>query len=137
MPPVFCFFRRRPSDDRLEHDQRRLVGLGFGGLDCREQLSDVLDVVAGLLPVDRQHLPAVRLVPRGDVFGERDVGVVLDGDLIRVVERDQIAELLMPGEGGGLARHALLQVAVAGDDVDEVVERALARRVSGSNKPRS
>src|SRR6185437_4076201 len=31
-------------------------------------------------------------------------------------------------ERGGLARHALLQVAVTRDDVDEVVERARARR---------
>ena len=93
---------------------------------ARVQLGDVLDVLAGLLPVDGLHVPAVRLVALGDVFGEGDVGVVLDGDLVGVVDHDEVAELLVAGERGGLAGHALLQVAVAGDDVDEVVERARA-----------
>ena len=47
---------------------------------------------------------------------------------LRVVDHDEVAELLVAGERGGLAGHALLQVAVAGDDVDEVVERARAGR---------
>ena len=54
----------RPADDRLQDDDRRLVGLALGGLDRGVQLGDVLDVLAGLLPVDRLHVPAVRLVAR-------------------------------------------------------------------------
>ena len=46
---------------------------------------------------------------------------------LRVVDRDEVAELLVAGERRGLAGDALLQVAVAGDHVDEVVERARAR----------
>ncbi len=89
---------------------------------CSSCTSSLVD--AGLLPVDDLDVPVVGLVARLDVLGEGDVGVVLDGDLVGVVDRDQVAELLVPGEAGGLGADALLQVAVAGDDVDEVVERA-------------
>ena len=37
-------------------------GLALGRLDRGVQLGDVLDVLAGLLPVDRLHVPAVGLV---------------------------------------------------------------------------
>jgi hypothetical protein len=117
---------RGPADDRLQDDERRLVGLALGGLDRGVQLGDVLDVLAGLLPVDRLDLPAVGLVALRDVLGEGDVGVVLDRDLVRVVDRDEVAEVLVTGEARGLAGDALLQVAVAGDHVHEVVERARA-----------
>ena len=75
-----------------------LDGLGLGRLDGGVQFCDVFDVLAGLLPVDGLHLPAVRLVARGDVFGEGDVRVVFDRDLVRVVDHDQVAELLVAGE---------------------------------------
>ena len=118
---------RRPADDGLEDDQRRLGGLALGGLDGRVQLGDVFDVLTGLLPVDRLHVPAIGLVAGGDVLSERDVRIVFDGDLVRVVDGDQIAQLLVAGQRPGLAGDALLQVAVARDHVDEVVERARAR----------
>src|SRR5690606_10317344 len=47
-----------------------------------------------------------------------------DGDLVVVVDDDEVAELLDAGQGGGLGGHSFLQVAVGGDDVDVVVERA-------------
>ena len=43
-----------------------------------------------------------------------------------VVDDDEVAQLLVPGQRGRLAGDALLDVAVGGDDVDVVVERALA-----------
>ena len=93
----------------LQDDQRRLVGDGLGRLDRVVELGDVLDVLAGLLPVDRLHVPAVGLVARRDVLGEGDVGVVLDRDLVAVVDRDQVAELLVAGQRGRLAGDALLR----------------------------
>jgi hypothetical protein len=76
-------------------------------------------------------VPAVSLVALADVLGERDVGAALDGDLVVVVDQDQVAELLGAGDRGGLAADALLEVAVAGDGVDEVVERRGAQRGVG------
>ncbi len=73
-------------------------------------------------------MPAVRLVTLADIFAEGDVGVVLDGDLVVVVDQDEVAELLVSGDRGRLAGHALLHVPVGRDAVDEVVEGALPGR---------
>ena len=116
--------RRWPGDDGAQHDQRRLVGDCLGRLDRRVQLGDVLFVDAGLLPVDHLGVPVVRIVPGADILAEGDVRVALDGNLVAVVDHDEVAELLVAGEGRSLARDAFLQVAVARDDVDEMVERA-------------
>ncbi len=113
---------RRVADDRADRDERRLVGDGPGGLDG---LFDADDVLAAL---DLLDVPAVGAVAGRDVLGQRDVGVVLDRDLVVVVEHDQVAELLGARQRGRLAGDALLHVAVGGDHVDEVVERAGARR---------
>ena len=59
-----------------------------------------------------------------NVLAKRDIRVALDGDLVVVVDDDQVAELLVARERGSLAGDALLDVAVAGDHVDEVIERA-------------
>jgi hypothetical protein len=128
---------RGPADDRLQDDQRRLVGLALGGLDRGVQLGDVLDVLAGLLPVDRLDLPAVGLVSLRDVFGEGDVRVVLDRDLVRVVDRDEVCRASGDRPGSRPRCDALLQVAVARDHVHEVVERLVPAAASGSNRPRS
>ena len=85
----------------------------FAASSAAIQLRGVLDVLAGLLPVHGLHVPAVRLVALRDVLGECDVRVVLDGDLVRVVDHHEVAELLVAGERGRLAGDALLQVAVA------------------------
>jgi len=69
-------------------------------------------------------VPAIGLVPLAHVLGERDVGVVLDGDVVLVVDQRQVAQLLVPGKGTGLVGDALHDVAVGGDHVDVVVEGA-------------
>jgi hypothetical protein len=88
--PVFLLGRRRPGDDRAQHDDRRLVGDPAARLDGRQQGVDVLDVASrrrrGAAPVDGAHVPAVGRVAGRDVLAERDVGVVLDGDVVLVVD---------------------------------------------------
>ncbi len=113
------------ADDRSNGDERRLVGdllrLGDGLLDADDVLAafDFLDV------------PAVGAVPGGHIFGQRDVGVVFDRNLVVVVEHDQVVELLGARQRRRLAGHSLLHVAVGGDHIDVVVERALAGRGVG------
>ena len=119
-----------PGDDRLEDHQGRLVADRLAALDGGEQGVDVLDVAVapagapGAAPVDGDDVPAVGLVALAHVLGERDVGVVLDGDVVLVVDHRQVAQLLVPGKGTGLVGDALHHVAVGGDHVDVVVERA-------------
>ena len=106
------------GDHGAQADDRRFVGDGLGRLDGRLDTGDVLTAVDGL------HVPAIGLVPLGHILGQSDVGVVLDGDLVLVVEDDEVAELLGTGQRTRLGGDTLLDVAVGGDDVDEVVERA-------------
>ena len=127
--------RRGVGDDRAQDDDGRLVRDLLALFDRLEQRVDVLGVLAAVLragaPVDDAHVPAVRLVTLGDVLGEGDVRVVLDRDVVLVIDEGQVAELLVTGEGAGLGRHTLHDVAVGGDDVDVVVERRLAGRRLG------
>ena len=118
-----------PRDDRLQRDEGRPLGLGLRGEQRGVEALDVLLVVGSAVrPVDALHVPAVRLVPRGDVLGQRDVGVALDRDLVLVVDDDEVAELLAAGDRAGLAGDALLHVAVGGEHPDRVVERRVADR---------
>ena len=113
--------RRRVADDRAQRDERRLVGDGLG---VGDGLLDADDVLAAL---DLLHVPAVGAVAGGGVLGQRDVGVVLDRDLVVVVEHDEVAQLLDGRQRRRLGGHALFHVAVGGDHVDVVVERAGSR----------
>ena len=113
---------RGEGDHGAEQDERRPVALGARVL---QGLEDAGDVLAAL---DDLHVPAVGLVALGGVLAQRDRGVVLDGDLVVVVDHREVAQLLGAGQRRRLGGDALLDVAVAGDHVDLVVERALAGR---------
>ncbi|SLD48316.1 Uncharacterised protein [Mycobacteroides abscessus subsp. massiliense] len=49
---------------------------------------------------------------------------MLNGDLIVIPDDNEIAQLLGAGQRRGLRGHALFDIPVGGDDVDEVIERA-------------
>ncbi len=116
--------RRGPGDDGAQDDEAGPVGDRLGLADRGVQRRDVLGVLRLVVgPVDGLHVPAVGLVAQGDVLGQGDVGVVLDGDPVGVVDQREVAELLHARDGGGLGAHALLDVAVAAQRVDVVVER--------------
>ena len=117
------------ADDRAHRDERRLVGDLLGFLD---RLLDPDDVLAAL---DDLNVPAISLVAGRGVLGERDVGVVLDRDLVVVPEHDQVAQLLGARNRRRLGGDALFHVAVGGDHVDVVVERAGARGGVGVEQP--
>jgi hypothetical protein len=113
--------RRGIADDGAQRDERRPVG---GGLRVGDGLLDADDVLAAF---DLLHVPAVGPVAGRGVLRQRDVGVVLDRDLVVVVEHDEVAQLLDTRQRRRLRGHAFLDVAVGGDHIDEVVERAGSR----------
>ena len=100
-------------------------GRSVSALRVLQRLEDARDVLAALDDLD---VPAVGLVALGGVLAQRDRGVVLDGDLVVVVDHREVAQLLGAGQRRRLGGDALLDVAVAGDHVDLVVEGALAQR---------
>jgi hypothetical protein len=78
---------RRPiADVTLHDDQGRPVGRPLetaeGPLDCVE--------VVGV--AHSHHIPVVTEEAGGDVLGEGEVGVALDGDLVAIVDPAEVRE---------------------------------------------
>jgi hypothetical protein len=92
------------------------AGVGVRGVDG---LADRVQV--GVTVLDVLHVPAVRLVALAHVLGEGDVGVAVDGDVVVVVERRELAEAPVSRQGRALAGHALHVAPVAHDGVGVVV----------------
>ncbi|CNV47090.1 Uncharacterised protein [Mycobacterium tuberculosis] len=113
--------RRRIADDGAQRDERGPVG---DRLRIGDGLLDADDVLTAL---NLLHVPAVRAVAGRGVLTQRDVGVVLDRDLVAVVEHDEVAQLLDRGQRRRLRGHPFFDVTVGGDDIDVVVEGAGAR----------
>lgn len=62
---------------------------------------------------DVLHVPAERLVARGHVLREGDVGVAVDGDPVVVIEDDEFAQAPVPGQRCRLVGDALHVATVA------------------------
>ncbi len=70
-------------------------------------------------------VPAVGGESRSGIIAEGQRRVAFDRDVVVVVETDQLAELVVAGEGSRLVRDAFHHVAIAGDEVDVVIEDCL------------
>ena len=94
--PVFCAFG---AGQAMIVRSAMKLGRSVTRRGLLERVPQRLDVLlvagAAVGPVDALHVPAVGLVARRDVLGEGDVGVVLDGDLVVVVDQREVAELLV------------------------------------------
>ena len=88
--------RRRPGDDGVHADERRAGALRAGRGHGRVE-GDRVDV-AVLADAHLDDVPAVGAVARGDVLGERQVGVTVDRDAIVVVDEDEVAQAQRAGE---------------------------------------
>ena len=117
---------RAVADHGVAHDQVGLVGI-------LRQLDGVVDLLpaVGVRHVD--DVPAVGAEAGGHVLAEGDVGAAFDGDLVVVVQGDQLVQLEGAGQGSGLVGDALHQAAVAHDGVGVVVHdvEALAVEMRG------
>ncbi|CAH0365717.1 unnamed protein product, partial [Pelagomonas calceolata] len=112
------------ADLGLGDDHGRLaVVVGLGLLDG---LVDGLEVVAVR---QRDDVPAVGLVSGTHILGLRELGHLVERDIIRVVQDDQVVELLVRREARRLGTDALLEAAVADHAEDVVVEDRVLRRV--------
>ncbi len=103
------------SDLCLDDDQRGAIRLGSCCLERRVNLVEIVAVFHG------QDEPSIRDEPRPDVLGERDVRTAVDGNLIAVVQPDEVAQPEVACHGRCFARYAFHHVAVAAHRVDRVV----------------
>ena len=117
-------FINAAADLGLGDDHGRLaVVVGLGLLDG---LVDGLEVVAVR---EGDDVPAVGLVARADVLGLRELGHLVERDVVGVVQHDEVVELLVGREARRLGTDALLEAAVADHAEDVVVEDRVLRRV--------
>lgn len=110
---------RRAESDRGGTDDQGRASVAL--LRFLKSLFD-LCVIVGVGTFD--DAPAVSLESLADIFRECDFGGAFDADHIRIVEDDDVVELLVPGERGGFMCDAFHHAAVAGDDVDLVVKQS-------------
>ena len=112
----------RVADNGAQLDEGGLIGdLGCSD-DSIVESFDVFLVVAASGPIDLGNVPAVGLVTGCDILGEGDVGVIFDGDVVAVVDDDQVAQLLVAGQSGRLGGYPLLHIALRGNGEDGVVK---------------
>src|SRR6476660_10040605 len=94
-------------------------GPAFRLLEYRERLFDSVNVI-GI--ADAQDVPAVSEKARGHVFGECNIRVPFDADVIVVPDPAEIIQTEMTGERGSFGSNAFHHATVTADGVDVVIE---------------
>lgn len=104
------------SNEGGDLDEGGLVGDRLG-------LSDGLadGVVVGVSVLDMDNMPSKGLVPLGNIFSEGDLSVSVDGDLVVIVEGNELAEAPVTSEGAGLIGDTLHHASITEDAVGVVV----------------
>ena len=67
------------------------------------------------------YVPAIGLVAFEHVFGEGDVRAPINGDVVVVVEGNQLAQFQVAGQGGRFGGHAFLVAPIAHHHIGVVV----------------
>lgn len=76
--------------------------------------------------LDDDDVPAVSLVALGNILSEGNVGVAVNGNVVVVVDSNEVAELEVASQGAGLTGNALHQAAIAEEAVGVVVREGEA-----------
>ena len=111
------------SRSDADHQERRLLGVRFRLLDRRVDCVDIVAVFHG------EHVPPVGLETLGHVLGEAERGGAVEGDIVAVIEADQLAQTKVTGERRGLGGDALHHVAIRSEHIGEVVHDRLFRAI--------
>mmetsp|Transcript_18439 Transcript_18439/g.41040 ORF Transcript_18439/g.41040 Transcript_18439/m.41040 type:complete len:735 (-) Transcript_18439:56-2260(-) len=111
------------TDDGIALDELGLaVVRRLGGSDGLLNSGEVM-------AIDLVGLPAVSVVTLNDVLGLGVLRHLVKGDLVGVIKHDQVVELLVSGESGGLSRNTLLEASISGKSKDVVVEDSVVLSV--------
>src|SRR6476660_9486161 len=94
-------------------------GPAFRLFEYHERLFDSVNVI-GI--ADAQNIPTVGEKTCGHVFGECDVRIPFDADVIVVPDPTKIIQAEMTGERGSFRSNAFHHAPVTADGVDVVVE---------------
>ena len=112
--------RAAVADLRVNRDEGRMLMVSLG---CLDRETDGFEVIAIL---DLERLPAEGFHAALHVLGEGEVGAALDGDVVAVVEDDELRQAQRAGQREGLGGYALHEAAVAAERVGVVVDDLIA-----------
>lgn len=105
------------SNGRAELDHRWLILDSLALLDSRlDRVQVVVSIANGL------NVPSVCLHSLVDILGERTVDVTINGNMVVVVNGDQVAQLQMTGKGSGLAGNTLHVASITHENIGVVVD---------------
>src|SRR6266850_6110236 len=96
----------------VQNDER---GAAFGLLEYHERLFDSVNVI-GI--ADAQDVPTVGEKARGHIFGECDIRVPFDADVVVVPDLAEVIQTQMTGERGSFGSNAFHHATVTADGVD-------------------
>ena len=102
---------RSKTNGSANFDEGGLIGRLLRLIDGRAEVVEAVGHV-----VHRQYLPAVRLVPHFHVLGKRKVCISIDGDVIIIIQDDEVAQPQVTGKTAYLSGDALLETSIATDD---------------------
>ncbi len=115
--------RRAPTDNAVDHDQRRPVRDAFRFDKRRFERGGIVRVI------HMQGVPVVTAEAALHIVAIREVGVAFNRHAVTVVNPDQIRQLQMPGERGRFVRDAFHHIAVAAERIHAVIEQGRVRLV--------
>lgn len=72
---------------------------------------------------DGHSVPSVCLHTLVNILGEGTVGVAVNGDVVVIVDRNQVAQLQVTGEGSSLTGNTLHVASIAHEDICVVVNK--------------
>ena len=76
------------TDSGLDLDDGRLIGNGLSFGNSSSNGSNIVVTIG-----DRQSVPAIRFETLQDIFSERDFSRTINGDLVVIVQSNELAEL--------------------------------------------
>ncbi|KAH3661259.1 hypothetical protein OGAPHI_006666 [Ogataea philodendri] len=119
---------RTVTDGGLDSDHRWLGGL-LGLLNGSRDGSKV-----GVCVLNNVNVPAVSLKSLGNVFSEGETGATVDGNLVVIVESNQVTQLQVTSKRHSLRGNTLHHTSVTKETVGETVGQSVAWLVVGSSK---
>lgn len=95
-------------------------------------LGDPFQVVVAVVYL--LHVPAVGFIAFAHIFRKGDFRSAVDGDVVAVVEHDQLAQLQVAGQRSCFGSHPLHVAAIAQDHVGVVIHNGVAGLVEAGGQ---
>ncbi len=116
------------SDMGAQDDDGGHLRFGLGRFQGRENGGHIVAVH------HREHMPAHGLEPKPHILGKADVGASLDGDLVVVVNADQLSQPQVAGQRGRFIRDTFHEIAVAAHDIGVMIHDFLSHPVESGGQ---